>query len=243
MTQTGRSMKWRVWHRWLSLIFGMQMVLWALSGAYMVFFDIDYIHGDHLVNDTRPVIDQQADIAPVEAVLRRYPDTQTLSLQSRFLAGRDVAVYVLASDSGKQLINARTLDLITLREADITALAKHYYTRPEAEIVSVAYLTEKAPSEISPRMLPVWQINFDDFGSTSFYVSEATGALLVKRHTFWRGFDFVWMLHIMDYDTRSDIETWWLKGFIIGTLVLMITGCVLLVYTLRKPATAQGGAQ
>tara|TARA_R100000656_G_scaffold94217_1_gene68218 strand:- start:193 stop:333 length:141 start_codon:yes stop_codon:yes gene_type:complete len=41
--------KWRVWHRWLSLIVGLQLVVWSISGAYMVYFDLSFIHGNHLV--------------------------------------------------------------------------------------------------------------------------------------------------------------------------------------------------
>lgn len=44
----------------------------------------------------------------------------------------------------------------------------------------------------------------------------------------------MWMLHIMDYEERVDIESWLLKGFIIANFVFLMTGAVLLVYTLRK---------
>lgn len=104
-------------------------------------------------------------------------------------------------------------------------------------------MTDNPPTEISETLLPVWQVNYDDFGNTSLYLSETTGDLLVKRHTFWRGFDIVWMLHIMDYDERVDIETWWLKAFIIGTFILMITGIVLLLYTITFKRRPIGGAQ
>lgn len=41
----------RKWHKWLFLVIGVQMCLWAISGFYMVTVSIDYIHGDHLVRD------------------------------------------------------------------------------------------------------------------------------------------------------------------------------------------------
>jgi len=40
-----------------------------------------------------------------------------------------------------------------------------------------------------------------------------------------------------------DIETWWLKAFIIGTFILMITGIVLLLYTITFKRRPIGGAQ
>ena len=39
----------RKFHRWLMLFLGIQFLIWSISGAYMVIFDIDYIHGDSLV--------------------------------------------------------------------------------------------------------------------------------------------------------------------------------------------------
>ena len=33
-------------HKWFMLFIGLQFVIWSVTGAYMVFFDIDYIHGD-----------------------------------------------------------------------------------------------------------------------------------------------------------------------------------------------------
>ena len=34
-------------HRYLLLIVGVQMLLWSVSGLYMVWFDIYYIQGEH----------------------------------------------------------------------------------------------------------------------------------------------------------------------------------------------------
>jgi len=45
--------------------------------------------------------------------------------------------------------------------------------------------------------------------------------LLARRTTRWRIFDFLWMLHIMDFDTRDDFNTPLLQiaaglGFVVG---------------------------
>ncbi len=39
----------RKFHTWLMSFVDVQFVIWSITGAYMVFFDIDYIHGDSLV--------------------------------------------------------------------------------------------------------------------------------------------------------------------------------------------------
>lgn len=241
--QNTRASRWRIWHRWLSLIFGLQMVIWAISGAYMVFFDLDFIHGDHLVRDIRESLPREGKVASLDKVLARYPDAQSMALETRWLNDRLRKVYSIDTTSGQLLIDAESLTVIDISERDIRALANRYYAQSQSPIESVTYLTDNPPAEISPRLLPVWQVNYDDFGNTSLYLSDTTGELLVKRHTFWRGFDVFWMLHIMDYDERVDIETWWLKAFIIGTFILLITGTVLLVYTVRFKTKPAGGPQ
>ena len=242
MTQVTRSSRWRVWHRWLSLIFGVQMVLWAISGAYMVFFDLDYIHGDHLVQEITQPVAQEVDVRPIDDVLAAYPHTQNITFETLWYQGQQQAVYKLSGHNGEQLLNASTLMPIALSAEDIEALAVRYYALDNPKVESVVYMTENPPTELNPALLPIWQVNFDDFGSTSLYLSESTGEMLVKRHTFWRGFDIFWMIHIMDYEDRVDIESWWLQAFIIGTFILMITGAVLLVYTISFKRKSPGGA-
>lgn len=243
MAQHQRSSQWRVWHRWLSLIFGVQMVIWTISGAYMVFFQLDFIHGDHLVQDTSAAVPADTQVAPLDQLLERYPHTQTVALETRWLNNELTAVYELDGHQGQTIVSAETLAPITLEEHHIRELANRYYALEAPTIDSVVYLTENPPTELNPALLPIWQVNYDDFGNTSLYLSETTGDMLVKRHTFWRGFDIMWMTHIMDYSDRVDIETWWLKVFIIGTFILMITGAVLLVYTISFKKKKPGGTQ
>ena len=42
-------------HKWLGLLVGLQLVIWSISGFYMVVIDIDIIHGDHLVQPAEPI--------------------------------------------------------------------------------------------------------------------------------------------------------------------------------------------
>ncbi len=243
MPQQQRTSRWRVWHRWLSVIFGVQMVIWSISGAYMVFFDLDFIHGDHLVQDITTVVPPDTNVQPVSAVIEKYPHSQTVTLDTRWINQQLHPVYVAKGHHGTKLLDATSLEPIQLSETDIIELANRYYAKGEAEVGSVVYLTENPPTELNPKLLPIWQVNYDDFGNTSLYLSPETGEMLVKRHTFWRGFDFFWMTHIMDYEDRTDIESWWLQGFMIGTFILMITGAVLLVYTISFRRKRPGGAQ
>ncbi len=243
MVEKKRSTSWRVWHRWLSLIFGLQMVLWTISGAYMVFFKLHFIHGNHLIQDISEPLPEHTKLVDLNQLLMQYPGTNSATLETRWIDNELRAVYKVSNNTEAFLVDAQSLQPIELKENNILELANRYYALGEPDVESVVYITENPPSEISEKLLPIWQVNYNDFGSTSLYISESTGDLMVKRHTFWRGFDMFWMLHIMDYDERVDIETWWLKAFIIGTFILMITGIVLLVYTISFRRKSVGGSQ
>ena len=40
-------------HKWLALFVGLQLLVWAVTGFYMVAIDLDFIHGDSLVRNLR----------------------------------------------------------------------------------------------------------------------------------------------------------------------------------------------
>ena len=75
-------------------------------------------------------------------------------------------------------------------------------------------------------------MNFDDAWGTTFYVSPITGELSTRRHTLWRVFDFVWMLHIMDYDERENVNNKILRTVSILALLLVLTGIWYLYFRL-----------
>jgi uncharacterized iron-regulated membrane protein len=227
-----QSSAFRTWHRWLSLIVGVQMVIWAISGAYMVLVQLPFIHGEHLTQEADGELNDPSLVSRLPAVLRQYPEVDDAHLVNRTVDGqaRDMAQLHVGSD--KFMLDLETLEPINLTQADIRDLAAAYYAKGEPVISSVEYLEHTAPGELSESYLPIWRINFDDFGNTSLYLHPETGEMTVRRHDFWRGFDIMWMLHIMDYDERVDITTWWLRAFIFATFAFLFTGTVLLLQTI-----------
>lgn len=127
MAQKKRSTNWRVWHRWLSLVFGLQMVVWAISGSYMVFFDLDYIHGDHLVKDISQSLPEHSEIAELDELLARFPGTQSVSLETLWLDNKLHSVYKLENGEGPFVVDAESLNVIELQEHHIRELANRYY--------------------------------------------------------------------------------------------------------------------
>ena len=60
-------------HRYLLLIVGVQMLLWSVSGLYMVWFDIHYIHGDHFIKSSPALLSLSTVNVGFDEVVARYP--------------------------------------------------------------------------------------------------------------------------------------------------------------------------
>ncbi|MCL5049197.1 PepSY domain-containing protein [Pseudidiomarina mangrovi] len=227
-----QSSSFRTWHRWLSLIVGVQMVIWAVSGAYMVLVQLPFIHGVHLTQEADGEIQDNSLIERFPDIVQQYPEAEHMYLVNRLVQGEFRDLVQLETDGTSVLVDPHTRSQIEIGRDDIYQLASVYYAKGDPQISEVRYLKSEAPSELNERFLPIWQVNFDDVGNTSLYLHPQTGEMMVRRHDFWRGFDIMWMLHIMDYQDRVNITTWWLRAFIFATFAFVFTGTILLVQTI-----------
>ncbi|MFC6633092.1 hypothetical protein [Microbulbifer taiwanensis] len=217
-------------HKWLFLFVGVQALLWTLSGVYMVVMDLDFIHGDHLVENLREPVSGSGDLVSTESLLRDFSSVESVQLKSL----RGQPYYVVRDGDGAHLIDARSgIEISPIDGGLAKALAEHYYSG-ELPAASAELISENPPTELQSRALPLWRIDFDDRYGTSFYVDPNTGALVTRRHNYWRAFDFFWMLHIMDYEERADIHNPLLLVVSILSLASVLAGLVLLFYSFGK---------
>ncbi len=225
----------RTIHKWLGLFVGLQLLLWAVSGFYMVVVDLDFIHGDPLVRNLRSAIaSEQAKIGFVQ-IAQLYPEATQISL--RALPISPAPVYEVNSDAGTTLIDAATGQVLSpLPERKIQALASSYYAG-RGTLQSVTLLTGMPPLEIQTRALPLWRADFDDWLDSSLYIHPDTGTLVTRRHRFWRWFDFFWMLHIMDHEQRTDVNNTLLRVSSIVSLMAVVSGLWLLYYSFKRRPT------
>jgi hypothetical protein len=215
-------------HKWIALILGIQLLLWALSGFYMVAVNIEIIHGDMLVKNMSRNIDTDISlILSMDQVVQRHPDAHDITLKALI----NKPVYLVEGAGGALLIEASTgKQLSPLDEETAVQVARNHYSG-DGEISRVESIASDPPGEIRFMPLPVWRVDFDDAWGSSFYIDPRSGRLSSRRHTMWRVFDFLWMLHIMDYDEREDINNNLLSTFAIVGVVLGICGLWLLFYS------------
>ena len=215
-------------HKWLGLFVGLQVVIWSLTGVYMTAVHIDIIHGDHLI---RPAPARTADISGLLDPLAVAAANKASAVQLAWV--RNQPAYVVAGDLGEKLVDARSgAPLAPPSEAEIRGIAKTTYTGREA-ILSAALITQ-IPGEIRGRKPPLWRVEFDHWNKPTLYLSPTTGELVTRRHELWRVFDFVWMLHIMDYQTRDNVNNTLLRVFTWGALLMVLSGAWLLLYAFPK---------
>lgn len=214
-------------HRWLGLLIGVQVLLWITGGAIMSMLRLEEVRGEHLAAKPAAVaLEPGAAFVPVGAVLQGAGPVTAVTLES--LLGRPV--YRLQAEAGPLLVDALTgAKLSPLPEATARALALADYAGSGA-LADVARVDAPA-LEYRGHDLPLWRARFDDARDTTLYISPQTGRVVARRNDLWRVFDFVWMLHIMDYEEREDFNHPLLIAAATTALLFTLTGLVMLGYS------------
>ena len=219
-------------HRWLALIVGLQIGLWAISGAYMVMVDLDIIHGNHLIDPQRhPLQPDDLPLVNKQIQLVKEDFSSVISLKSqRHSLGQ---AYWVNQGNSAEASMASVFESPPLTEAHIRLLATTIYSGT-ASVSSSRLITKDGPREYGSRALPVWQIQFDDGWQTTLYLHPVSGQLITKRHRLWRWFDFFWMLHIMDYQDRDNPHNLLLQIVGLFSLGVVLSGSVYLGLRLKQ---------
>ena len=222
-------------HKWLMLFVGVQFLIWAATGLYMVAMNIDYIHGDSLVTNKHHIIDAKQVQFTLADLQQQFADAEQINLT--MLQGK--AVYQFKQGKKWRLVAAQTGELLThITKAQAVSIAKSRYAGTETgtEKIFSSMLITEPNGEISPRILPAWQVNFDDVGAPRLYISAQTGELVTKRHDFWVLFDWMFRFHIMDYGEDEDSSNSLLLVIALISLLACIAGVVLTYVSFIKVA-------
>jgi hypothetical protein len=216
-------------HKWLSLVIGIQALLWVLGGLYMVVVPIEIVHGDHLASTTRAPLAPGAARIDAATIAERHPGMTGFAFKQ--LLGREV----VEVREGKKLtlldaVSGAPLGALSREQAE--SLARSIYAG-DGSLRDVEWLTS-APREVGGRTPPLWAAHFDDRFATTLYFSAVSGELVGRRSDLWRWFDVMWMLHIMDYEERENVNNSLLRASTILALGVSLTGVWMLVLWLRR---------
>ena len=120
-------------------------------------------------------------------------------------------------------------------EEEAARLAQAAYAGP-ADLQAVTYFPQDASPMDLRLPVAVWQARFGD--GTHVYIRDATGEVLALRSDWWRVFDFMWGLHIMDLQTREDTSHPILILFAGLAVLATLLGCTLM-FRRRKARPAR----
>lgn len=216
-------------HKWLTLFIGLQVVIWTVTGMYMVAVHIDYIHGDHLVRTPPAPRYTLSGLTPPNSVVALAPDATEVRLQTML----DRPVWRVETPSASYVVDAKSgQKLPPLSEAQVREVARRIYTGTP-DIVAVNLLT-KSPIEMQTRKPPYWQVEFKGWNQPTLYISPTTGEMISRRHNLWRIFDFAWMLHIMDYSERTNVNNPLVRVATWTAFLMALTGAWLLLWSFPR---------
>lgn len=210
----------RRFHRWMAVIFGIQLLFWVTSGLYFAWMPIKVVKDE----------DRKADPMPSPLPLDRVVAPQSLSVPAEFQTktlrlDHTPAGYFYRLESTEGVVSvfdalsgtpARYLSPGQI--ADLALQQIHTNDKP----VAVNFL-ETAPADYKGP-LPVFQIVFEDFRRTHLYVDPWSGRVIVRRNMFWRVYDFLWMLHILDFAEREDFNNPWIRILSTAALTIIVSG-------------------
>ncbi|MGS2719813.1 PepSY domain-containing protein [Paraglaciecola aestuariivivens] len=212
-------------HKWLSVLVGGQLLIWLISGLYFNLMDHSTAGG----NEFRQSVEHNSNsqLTPlIEPTQLNIAPAQSVNLL--FILGKPFyQVVYQAAEHDYQAKHIELFDAVTgqpyMLEADMAeriALASY---AGNAKVVKSQYL--KPPiDELVNQQNPLWQVSLDDANQTNVYIDGSLGRVIAHINNDKRLFDFMLMLHFMDYFGTGGFNHWLIISFAIGTLLLSMTG-------------------
>ncbi|RCL39317.1 MAG: hypothetical protein DBW97_00895 [SAR86 cluster bacterium] len=203
-------------HKYLSFLISIQLLLWTVSGIYFAFNKIENVRGEQYREEPNFNVD-------FSKLNFQIDGAQNIRVIDRM----DQEILVVDGIYGREYLNFEGKDVEQIKVEEAKALsAKQTSLIPE----SVDLITENTiGSEYRGRALPIYRVtSVNEAGqSINVYLNVYTGEVEAVRSNQWRIWDLMWGFHIMDWETREDIDNLLLKIFSILALVSSITGVLL----------------
>ena len=212
----------RRWHVWLGWIVGLPVLFWVVSGLVMVWRPIEEVRGEELLK-APPSISLPA--PPIPPRIEGLPLSK-LALEPRAAGPRWVASLKDGTTRTADPMTGAWLKPYSAAEAVAEVTARY---AGSATIASATRTDPGNPPLDLRRDITAWKVAMSD--GTNFYVDAASGDIVARRTRWWRIYDWMWGLHIMDLKTREDTHNPLVIGFGIAALAMSILALVLLPLT------------
>ena len=200
-------------HKYLSILISIQLLLWTISGIYFAFNQIELVRGDQY----RLPQAFSVDLSKVNLVL---DSVKSIQVARRF--GEEILI--VRKETGTEYLNLEGVALEKLSKTQATSIVSAVTSLTP---LAVEEINDPEPgSEYRGRNLPLFKVITQDQENDEInvYVDAISGQVVAIRSEQWRLWDLMWGLHIMDWETRDEINNWLLKLFSVLALISSLTG-------------------
>ncbi|SNR14084.1 hypothetical protein [Tenacibaculum jejuense] len=195
-------------HRYLGLFIGAQFLFWTIGGLYFSWNNMKDVHGKTLLDKSEHTFAFQFN-EPVRKLLGVIKEPI-----------KNIEGIVVHQDS---LLRVKTV-------------SKNYLLTLSNSVYAIKDSLTK-DHEYREKPLPVYVVELEHSTNTKVYVHPQLAKITSVRNDNWRRFDFLWMLHVMDFETRDHITNWTLRIFSVLGLATILSGFYLFYLsssTIRK---------
>jgi uncharacterized iron-regulated membrane protein len=219
---------WRKVHKWLGFVVAIQVLLWISGGVVMSVLPIEEVRGKHLLVPISDSIQPQNTVLSETLSLNQWQSINWHLRGNKWIikaTGFDGQTKWFAPSSGQPVGH--------LSKTEINSIATSRHVN-QVEVAAI-YNLEQIPFEVRHLAPPLYQVNFDDWSNSTFYINPQSGDISSVRSDIWRLYDFFWMLHIMDYQEREDFNHPILIIAALLSLAFTMTGLLLIYFSIIKP--------
>ena len=210
----------RLFHKYLSLVISIQLLLWTISGIYFAFNKIELVRGEQYL------IEQNSSKLNLKEV-----ESSFSAKNVNFVRRLDEWIIKVEMDSGFSYtdlqgqnldeLNAEEVKEVVRQSTNLTPLMAQRIDKPEIR------------AEFRGRNLPIFKVATSTTDNINVYVDAFTGEVTAIRSDSWRIWDFLWGAHIIDYSERENINNFLIKILSILALMSSLSGIVLFFKTFK----------
>jgi len=210
----------RLFHKYLSLVISIQLLLWTVSGIYFAFNKIELVRGEQYL------IEQKVSKLNLKEVESSFSGKNV-----NFVRRLDEWIIKVETDSGFSYTDLQGQNLDELNAEEVREVV-----RQSTKLIPLMVQRIDKPeirAEFRGRNLPIFKVATSTTDNINVYVDAFTGEVTAIRSDSWRIWDFLWGAHIIDYSERENINNFLIKILSILALISSLSGIVLFFKTFK----------
>ncbi|WP_298287805.1 hypothetical protein [uncultured Lutibacter sp.] len=227
-------------HRYLGVFIGIQFLFWTLGGLYFSWNNMDDVHGETLLKQNKKYFKNINFDVFQKGVDSLKKAKEIDSIHSVQLIEAFEEPLIQFNFFKETVLKTKLISPITgsihppFSKSECLKLVKQRLKDSTQRILKTEFIEKNTVGkhhEYRGKPLPAFAFTLNHPSETIVYVATELGQITSVRNNNWRRFDFLWMLHTMDYSTRDHITNWVLRVFSVLGIATILSGFYLFYLT------------